>query len=51
MSVLTTVLVGIGGFALGVVVTNLVELRKPDDTTILVTDREHLDELDRIARE
>jgi len=44
-------LAGFGGFALGVAVTTAVEIRKPDDVTVLVTDRNHLSELDQIIYE
>ena len=51
MTPINAALIGIGGFALGVVVTTIVEIRKPDDVTVLVTDRDHLDDLDRIVGE
>lgn len=48
MTPINAALIGIGGFALGVVTTTIVEIRKPDDVTVLVTDRDHLDDLDRL---
>lgn len=49
MTPINALLIGAGGFALGVVITNLVELRKPDEVTVLVTEHEQLERLDRMA--
>lgn len=48
MTPLNALLVGIGGFSLGVVLMAIKEAQRQRDVTVLVTDRDQLDRLDRI---
>lgn len=51
MTPLNALLIGIGGFSLGVVTMAAKEARRQRDVTVLVTDRDQLDRLDRIFGE
>ena len=48
MTPLNALLIGVGGFSLGVVLMALKEARRQRDVTVLVTDRDQLDRLDQL---